>query len=100
MWHTRGMARTRISTTVDGDRLIRARGLFDGPDSELLDVALELLVRRLDAERERAALEASPYEDDPEVAWHAPDGPDLPYDGEVPEEVLRLAAERRGAFDR
>ncbi len=98
-WHSHGMARTRISTTVDGDRLARARRLFGGPDSELIDRALVLLLRRLDAEREVAAITAAPYEDDPELAWTAPPGPDLPYDGEVPAEVARLAAERRAAYD-
>lgn len=93
------MARTRVSTTVDGDRLERARRLFGGSDSELLDRALELLVRRLDAERELAALDAAPYEDDPDLRWHAPPGPDLPYDGEVPADVLELARERRAAYD-
>lgn len=99
-WHNRGMSRTRVSTTVDGERLARARELFDGPDSELLDRALELLVRRLDAQRERAALAAAPYEDDDELAWQAPPGPDLPYDGDVPDDVLALARERRAGYDR
>ncbi len=93
------MSRTRVSTTVDGERLAHARALFDGPDSELLDRALELLVRRLDAQRERAALSAAPYEDDPEVSWEAPPGPPLPYDGDVPDEVLELARERRATYD-
>lgn len=93
------MARTRVSTTVDDERLARARELFDGPDSELLDRALELLVRRLDAERERAAIAAAPYEDDEDLAWQAPPGPDLPYDGDVPEDVRRLASERRATYE-
>jgi len=100
MWHTCAITRLRVSTTVDGERLQRARALFDGPDSALLDRALGLLVRRLDAERERAALHDSPYEDDEELAWQAPPGPDLPYAGEVPPEVLALARERRAAYDR
>jgi hypothetical protein len=91
--------RQRISTTVDAERLTRARRLFSGPDSELIDRALELLVRRLDADREPAALDAAPYEDDPDLQWSAPAGPDLPYDGDVPEDVTRLAAERRAAHD-
>lgn len=99
MWHDRGMSRQRISTTVDAGQLARARDLFGGPDSELLDRALALLVRRLDAERERAALDAAPYEEDPDLAWQAPFGPDLPYDGAVPDEVARLAAERRATYD-
>lgn len=89
------MARTRVSTTVDAARIQRARELFDGSDSQLLDRALELLVRQLDAARERAAIDAAPYEDDPDLGWSVPPGPDLPYDGEVPTEVQRLASERR-----
>lgn len=92
------MGRTRISTTVDGERLAAARARFDGPDSELMDRALELFLRQFDAERERAALDAAPYEDDPDLAWTAPEGPPLAYDGEVPDEVQRLAAERRAAY--
>ena len=84
---------------MDARRLASARALFEGPDSELLDRALELLVRRLDAEREQAALAAAPYEEDAELRWQAPSGPDLPYHGAVPEEVRRLAAERRAAYD-
>lgn len=41
------------------------------------------------------ALHALPYEEDVELAWEAPPGPDLPYDGRVPAEVLRLAEARR-----
>lgn len=93
------MSRTRVSTTVDGERLARARELFGGTDSELLDRALELLVRRLDAQRERAALLADPYEADEELAWQAPPGPDLPYDGNIPDDVRALARERREQYD-
>lgn len=92
------MARTRISTTVDSDRLERARAHFGLPDSQLLDRALYELLRRVQLEREREALRAAPYEDDAELTWQAPDGPSLPYDGEVPDEVRRLAAERRGTY--
>ncbi len=92
------MGRTRISTTVDEGRLAAARARFDGPDSALMDRALELFLRQFDAERERAALAAAPYDEDPDLAWSAPDGPPLPYDGEVPDEVLRLAAERRASY--
>lgn len=92
------MARIRISTTVDRDRLERARAAFPRPDSELLDRALELLLRHLDAERERRALIEHPYDDDPDVSWEAPPGPDLPYDGDIPDEVRRLASERRARY--
>jgi hypothetical protein len=87
------MSRVRISTTVDGDRLERGRRLVDGTDSELLDEALDALI----AAHERIALRAQPYDDDPDLAMPTFDGPDLPYDGEVPNEVLRLAEERRRA---
>ena len=55
---------------------------------------LELL-ESLEAQREREALDAMPYNTDPELAWVAPNRPDLPYEGEVPEDVKRLAASRR-----
>lgn len=93
------MSRTRVSTTVDEERLARARELFDGPDSALLDRALELLVRRLDAQRERAALAAAPFEDDDELTWQAPPGPDLPYEGDIPDDVVELARERRAQYE-
>lgn len=64
-------------------------------DSQIVDRALGALITELDAERELAALEANPYEDDPDLAWEAPPGPDLPYEGRVPASVSRLAARRR-----
>lgn len=64
--------------------------------SQILDRALETLLRDLEARAEIAALEAHPYEDDPDLAWDAPGGPDLPYDGEVPQKVIELAARLRG----
>lgn len=89
------MNRVRISATVDADDLERARKLTGARDSQLLDEALRLLVRERRAEQERAALTAQPYDTDPDLAWHAPPGPALPYDGEVPPEVLALARARR-----
>ena len=89
------MSRERISTTVDSARLARARRLFRVRDSRLIDQALDALVQRELSERERAALEENPYESDPDLAWEAPEGPDLPYDGEIPSDVRRLAARRR-----
>lgn len=85
------MSRVRISTTVDGEQLERCRQLLGVSDSQLLDRALDALIE----DREREALARLPYDDDPELAWSAPDGPDLPYDGEIPEGVLRLAEQRR-----
>ena len=91
------MSRVRISTTVDADDLAAARRLLPGSDSRLLDRALAALVEQLEGEREVAALTAHPYEDDPELAWQAPLGPDLPYDGDVPDDVMKLARQRRRA---
>ena len=89
------MGRVRVSTTVDGTRLDQARRLAPGSDSGLLDRALVALIRELEEERELAALAAFPYEEDEELAWQAPAGPDLPFDGEVPADVLELARRRR-----
>jgi hypothetical protein len=86
------MSRVRISTTVDGERLARGRQLVDGTDRQLLDEALDALI----VAHERAALRAQPYEDDLDLTGPTFDGPVLPYDGEIPEDVLRLAEERRG----
>ena len=94
------MPRTRISTTVDADVLARCRQAFGVPDSELIDQALAALWRELVGQRERDAIAAAPYEDDPDLAWDSPPGPDLPYDGEVPEDIVRLAAERRQRYGR
>jgi hypothetical protein len=47
MWHDVGMARTRVSTTVDADMLVSARCAFATlPDSALLDQALAALLAR------------------------------------------------------
>lgn len=49
-------------------------------------------------EVDEAALQAMPDEQDPDLAWEAPGGPDLPdlpYDGEIPADVTSLAEERR-----
>ena len=63
----------------------------------MLDRALQALIKQLEEEGERAALVAHPYEDDADLTWQAPPGPDLPYDGDVPEEVIRLARRRHTA---
>lgn len=89
------MPRTRISTTVDTDRLERCRRAFGLPDSELIDRALASLLRDFVTAHERRAIGATPYEHDPDLAWQAPPGPDLPYEGDIPEDVHRLAAARR-----
>jgi hypothetical protein len=90
------MTRVRISTTVDAQRWAAARRLLGGSNSQVVDRALAALIEQLEAEQERTALAAFPYEDDADLAWEAPPGdPDLPYDGEVPADVLRLAEQRR-----
>jgi hypothetical protein len=89
------MDRARISTTVNATALERARRLLPGNDSRLLDRALLALIEDLEGERELAALAALPYEDDPDLAWEVPPGPDLPFDGDVPEDVIELASRRR-----
>ncbi|MGQ0743245.1 MAG: hypothetical protein ACT4OS_02690 [Acidimicrobiales bacterium] len=89
------MDRVRISTTVDGTLLAHCQRLRAGPTSALIDDALEALADRLDAERETEILTALPYEDDEALAWSVPFGPDLPYTGTIPQEVLDLAAARR-----
>ncbi len=90
-----GMSRERISTTVDRDRLVRCRRLLGTSDSKLFDQALAALLDELEGARERQALGAMPYDEDTDLAWEAPEAPSLPYDGEVPQDVQRLAAARR-----
>lgn len=92
------MARTRVSTTVDAERLKRARQIVGGRDSELLDQALAWLIERDDRRREIEALEASPYHLDDELEIGAPEidwDSDLPYEGSVPVDVAQLARKRR-----
>ncbi len=91
------MQRVRISTTVDATRLETARRLLNEADSRIIDRALAALIDELEAQRELAALEAHPYERDPDLAWSAPLGPDLAYDGDIPPDVVELAAARRSA---
>ncbi len=90
----RGMARARISTTVDARSLERARQLLPGSDSLVIDRALTALLQELEGERELSALAACPYDADPDLGWEVPAGPDLPYDGDIPEEVMELARQR------
>ncbi|HSH59079.1 MAG TPA: hypothetical protein VK988_05440 [Acidimicrobiales bacterium] len=89
------MSRVRLSTTVDAQQLATVRRMLGVPDSRILDRALKALIDQLEEAQELAALDALPYEDDPDLNWAPAPGPDVPYDGEVPAEVLRLAAERR-----
>lgn len=89
------MKRVRISTTVDAEQLARCRRLFGPGTSRLVDDALRLLADELERRRELEALERLPYEEDSDLLWEAPIGPDLPYDGDVPDDVRQLAATRR-----
>ena len=89
------MPRVRISTTVDGARMAAARSKLGMRDSMIVDRALAVLLAELEAEQERQALEAMPCEEDPDLTWVAPPTPDLPYDGDVPVDVRRIAAARR-----
>lgn len=92
------MTRVRISTTVDGERLDRARRALRLRDSELFDVALEAALRESIIASELAALERLPYATDPELALPGlpgDDGSAFPYDGDVPAHVRELAQQRR-----
>ena len=80
---------------MDGGRLAACRRLVKGPDSRLIDRALQALIDELEGIAERRALEAHPYETDPDLQWVVSDGPALPYDGDVPKEVLARARARR-----
>lgn len=93
------MNRARISTTLDAQRLARARELSGLSDSKLLDRALAALLEDLEEEREVAALACHPYDEDPELSWEVPAAP-LPYDGDVPDEVVEFARRRRAERQR
>lgn len=64
MWHACGMARERVSTTVDGNLLADARGLRRGvKDAALFDEALAALLARHRAAATDAAYAA--YDEHP-----------------------------------
>lgn len=65
------------------------------PDSQVVDRALTALLNELEEQAELTALDGQPYEEDPELTWQAPPGPDLPYDGDVPADVIELAEQHR-----
>lgn len=92
------MARTRISTTVDSDRLAAARAAFDLPDSQLVDRAIQALLDEVATRREREAILAQPYDEDDDLSWSVGAADPLPYDGDVPTEVEALARERRARY--
>jgi hypothetical protein len=92
------MNRLRISTTVDGSVLERARKLSGVRDAEMFDAAMLALINQIQGERELEALRSWPYADDVELAMPEapPDSLDaLPYSGEVPPELMKLAMARR-----
>ena len=59
-----------------------------------MDRALAALLEGLETQQELAALEAFPYDADPELNWEVPPTA-LPYSGEVPADVMALAQRRR-----
>lgn len=64
----------------------------------MFDRALAALIEEIEGAAEHAALDAYPYDADPDLAWTAGEGPPLPYDGKVPPEILaRARAKRRRA---
>jgi hypothetical protein len=70
MWHIHGMARVRISTTVDEQLLATARGSRPGlADSALIDEALVALLagnRALEVDAAYAAYDRVPLDADDE----------------------------------
>lgn len=66
-WHSRGMARTRVSTTVDEELLSEARRVAAaGSDAALFDQALGALLarhRRAEVDRAYAAYDAHPLDE-------------------------------------
>ena len=66
-WYNSGIARTRISTTVDADLLARARRVRSrAPDSVLIDEALAALLARQRAaeiDASYAAYDAHPLDE-------------------------------------
>lgn len=70
MWHYRGMAKMRVSTTVDADLLARARKVHGGrTDASMVEAALEALLAQhrsaeIDAAYRRAYRDAPVDEPD------------------------------------
>lgn len=68
-WHNRGMARQRISTTVDAELLARARALNSGTDASMIERALSALLalhRAAELDREYADAYAAQPLDTPD----------------------------------
>lgn len=62
----------------------------------MLDRALAALIDEIETAREIAALKENPYDSDPMLNIPLMPFPDdLPYDGEVPPDVIALAEKRR-----
>jgi hypothetical protein len=70
-WHSCGMARLRVSTTVDGELLASARAMRKwGNDASMLDAALTALIavnRSTEIDAKYRAYEAHPL--DERDAW-------------------------------
>lgn len=91
--------RTRISTTVDHERLATARSQTGLQDSELIDLALAALLEQSERDAEDRALTNQPYELDPDMNSLPPGWPPLSppldtYDEPVPADVIALFAAR------
>ena len=92
--------RTRISTTVDDERLAAARKQTGLPDSQLIDLALASLLERAERDAEDSAFGEHPYELDPDLSglptgWPMSAPPLDDYDESVPTDVVALFASRR-----
>ena len=92
--------RTRISTTVNQDWLASARSQTGLPDSELIDLALSVLLERSEREAEDKAFGEQPYQRDADLAGLptglSAEAPALDaYDGSVPNDVVALFAARK-----
>jgi Arc/MetJ family transcription regulator len=83
MWHDRGMAKSRLSTTVDTELLASARALCPTcTDASMIEEALRSLLRddrRAEIERrDRAAYAAHPFDEPDEwgdlASWGAAAG--------------------------
>lgn len=92
--------RTRISTTVDHERLMIARAQTGLPDADLIDLALGALLEQAERDAEDRALNEHPYMADADMntlptGLPAGSPPLDHYDDSVPEDVVALFASRR-----
>jgi hypothetical protein len=91
--------RTRISTTVDPERLATARSQTGLLDSELIDLALAALIEQRERDAEDQAFSDQPFELDPDLTalptgWPPQSPPLDTYDEPVPSDVIALFAAR------